>query len=37
MELDHYVLGMIFTIVAIVTLLVIIVSSSWPAGKDRDN
>jgi len=37
MELDHYVLGMIFTIVAIVTLLVIIVFSRWPARKDRDD
>ena len=37
MELDHYVLGMIFTIVAIVTLLVIIVFSRRPAGKDQDD
>ncbi len=35
-ELDHYILGLIFTSVALITLVTIIIGSRWPANKEKD-
>jgi len=34
---DSYQLGIIFTAVALITLVTIIVGSRWPAKKDHDD